>query len=62
MDMLVSEARMLCDTLLHILYRMDLPWEHPDAYNDAWRDRVEALLERAYRRYERRLRLSLMGA
>lgn len=60
MEKLVSEARELCKALQDILRRMDLPWEHPDAYNDAWRDQVERILEKAYRRYERRMRLWLM--
>lgn len=57
---LVTEARALCEALQHILERMELPGNDPDAYNDYWRDRIEGMLTRAYRRYERRLRLWIM--
>lgn len=60
MDDLVKQARMLCQELRQILERMELPPSHPDAYNDAWRDRIEHIFNRALRRYERRMRLWLM--
>lgn len=60
MERLVIEARVLCQSLQHILYRMDLPDVSFNAYNDKWRDRIEHILHRALRRYERRMRLWLM--
>lgn len=60
MNKLVAQARTLCTELQHILERMELPEDDPNAYNDYWRDRIEDMLARAYRRYERRMRLALM--
>lgn len=53
---LVTQARILCNALQDILRRMDLQENDPDAYNDKWRDQVERVLGKAYRRYERRMR------
>lgn len=53
---LVREAWDLCKALKDILRRMDLQEDDPDAYNDKWRDKIEALLDMAWRRYSRRVR------
>ena len=51
---LVDQAWLLLDELRHTLWRMTLPSNHPDAYNDYWCDRVEALVMKAQARYDRR--------
>lgn len=56
-DQLVAEARELCKALQDILRRMD---DDTDPYNDKWRDQIEFVLDKAYRRYERRMRLWIM--
>lgn len=57
---LITQSRELCESLEDFRRRMTEPADDWEAINDYRLSQVEDMLVQAYRRYERRLRLSLM--